>query len=72
MAFISASLALAGVIIALIVQKLVSDFRFRRRYRLPPSPPGWPILGNMLDIPWPAGMWGVKMAKKYGDMSVRS
>ncbi|EXJ57750.1 uncharacterized protein A1O5_12540 [Cladophialophora psammophila CBS 110553] len=68
MTFISGMLALAAIAVALVIRKVISDIRFNRKYRFPPSPPGKPFVGNMLDVPWPAGMWGVDLAKKYGEM----
>ena len=46
----------------------VSKFRFNRRYKFPNVVPGWPLIGNMLDVPYPAGVWGIEMAKKHGEM----
>ena len=68
MAFNLATVALAAAVAVLIIHQLVTGLRFRRKYRFPPSPPGKPFVGNMLDVPWPAGMWGVQLAKKYGEM----
>lgn len=59
------ALSLVGLF---FVQQLISRWQFNAKYKLPPVVPGWPLLGNALDMPFPGGMWGVKMAKKYGDM----
>ncbi|KIV77300.1 hypothetical protein PV11_09107 [Exophiala sideris] len=63
-------LAVAAIVVAFIIHQVVSEARWRMKYNLPPSPPGKPFVGNMLDVPWPAGMWGVDLAKKYGEMQV--
>lgn len=46
----------------------IAKIRFNRKYKLPNVLPGWPIIGNMFDTPYPAGMWGIGTAKKYGEM----
>lgn len=56
--------------IAIIIYQVIVRVRFRRKFKFPPSPPGKPLVGNMLDVPWPAGMWGVDLANKYGEMQV--
>lgn len=56
------------IISALVLNLVVSKIRFKRKYKLPNVIPGWPVIGNTLDVPYPAGMWGVDMAKKYGEM----
>jgi hypothetical protein len=60
--------ALLLIIGAFVLNLVVSKIRFNRKYKLPNVVPGWPIIGNTLDVPYPAGMWGVDMAKKYGEM----
>ena len=52
----------------MIVRQVVAKIRYKRKYNLPNSVPGWPIIGNSLDVPFPGGMWGVEMARKYGEM----
>lgn len=54
--------------LSFLLNLAVSKFRFNRRYKLPNVVPGWPFIGNALDVPYPAGMWGAEMAKKYGEM----
>ncbi|KIM93630.1 hypothetical protein OIDMADRAFT_137246 [Oidiodendron maius Zn] len=56
------------IIGSFVLNLVVSKIRFNRKYKFPNVVPGWPIIGNMLDVPYPAGMWGVDMAKKYGEM----
>ncbi|RDL31814.1 uncharacterized protein BP5553_09216 [Venustampulla echinocandica] len=56
------------IIGAIVVKLVVSKIRFTKKYKLPNVVPGWPFIGNSLDVPYPAGMWGVDMAKKYGEM----
>lgn len=58
----------ASLLVLLVVQQLISRWKFNRKYKLPPVVPGWPLLGNALNMPFPGGMWGVEMAKKYGEM----
>ena len=54
--------------LSFLLNLAVSKFCFNRRYKLPNVVPGWPFIGNTLDVPYPAGMWGIEMAKKYGEM----
>ena len=54
--------------IILILHWVVSTIQFQRKYKLPNVVPGRPLIGNMLDVPYPSGMWGVGMAKKYGEI----
>lgn len=65
---VSRGILVAGLVVLLVVYRLVSNWRFNRKYKLPPVVPGWPLLGNALNMPFPGGMWGVGMAKKYGEM----
>lgn len=37
--------------ILVIIASLVLVFKPRRRYRLPPGPKGFPIIGNVLQVP---------------------
>lgn len=67
----SASIALLVVATIILCKNVVSRFRFNSKYRLPPEIPGWPIIGNTLDVPFPGGVWGHEMAKKYGEMYAR-
>ncbi|KAM5349119.1 hypothetical protein ACJ41O_008942 [Fusarium nematophilum] len=64
----SASIALLVVATIILCKNVVSRFRFNSKYRLPPEIPGWPIIGNTLDVPFPGGVWGHEMAKKYGEI----
>jgi hypothetical protein len=53
---------------AFALNMLASKVQFHMRYKLPNVVPGWPIIGNLLDVPYPAGMWGHSLTKKYGEM----
>lgn len=69
MAVLSLPLLVLGALAAFILQYAISKYRFNRKYKLPNVVPGLPILGNSLQVPFPAaGMWGVEMAKKYEEM----
>ncbi|KAI0632727.1 cytochrome P450 [Trametes polyzona] len=58
--------AVAAVLLAFIVK---AAFARRRRTPLPPGPPGWPIIGNVFDVP-PAYHWKTfaKWGERYGDL----
>lgn len=45
---------------------LASETLRRRRSRLPPGPAGWPLIGNLFDMPSGGDDW-----IEYRDMSVR-
>lgn len=63
-------LALSLLLLAVIVVgwRLNENAR-ARRYKLPPRIPGIPIFGNTFQLPpLKQGLWGVEMAKKYGEM----
>ncbi|KAH9207922.1 cytochrome P450 [Leptodontidium sp. 2 PMI_412] len=64
------SLALPAFIagIAFLLHYAITQYRFNKKYKLPPVVPGWPIVGNALDIPNPGGMWAHEQAQKYGEM----
>ncbi|KAH7161954.1 hypothetical protein B0J13DRAFT_632694 [Dactylonectria estremocensis] len=66
---ISTTLTAVLVVAAiLIVKNGVARYRYNSKFKLPPEIPGWPIIGNTLDVPFPAGVWGHEMAKKHGEM----
>lgn len=46
----------------------ISKIRFNHKYRYPNVVPGWPLIGNTLDVPYPAGMFTRELTKKYGEM----
>lgn len=50
------------------VTLFISKIRHNRKYKYPNVVPGWPLIGNMLDVPYPAGMFTRELAKKYGEM----
>jgi hypothetical protein len=57
------------VVVAFIVQQVIANIIFHRKYRFPNPVPGWPIIGNMLDVPFSGiGVWQHDLAKKYGEM----
>lgn len=55
-----------------MVPLLLSSIRFRLKYKFPNVVPGWPIVGNFFDVPYPTGMWALDKAQKYGEMYVKS
>lgn len=56
------------MVVLFFLNLILSRYRFNKTYKLPAVISGWPIIGNSLDLPHPAGMWGVEMTKKYGEM----
>ncbi|KAL6408581.1 putative cytochrome p450 protein [Ilyonectria robusta] len=46
----------------------ISKIRYNHKYRYPNVVPGWPLIGNTLDVPYPAGMFTRELTKKYGEM----
>ncbi|EOD43911.1 putative cytochrome p450 protein [Neofusicoccum parvum UCRNP2] len=68
MAFSSPALTMLLLTASLLLFLAASRLRSARKYKLPPQVPGWPIVGNSLDVPLPAGMWAAKAAQKYGEM----
>jgi hypothetical protein len=63
-------LAIPAVLLAVsfVLRHFWARYQFNKKYKLPPVIPGWPIIGNSLDVPFPGGMWGVRAAKEYGEM----
>ncbi|KAL1615265.1 hypothetical protein SLS56_011889 [Neofusicoccum ribis] len=63
----SSSPALTVLVLAasLLLFLAMSRLRYTRKYKLPPQVPGWPIVGNSLDVPYPAGMWAVEAAQRF-------
>jgi hypothetical protein len=60
-------LASAGVLIGFFVWRQLSSRAQRRGRPLPPGPPGWPIIGNVLDVPSrDAHVKYAELSKKYG------
>lgn len=66
------TLVIVVTTVALLIRTVVARYQFQKKYKLPPSVPGWPLIGNSLDVPFPAGMWTYKMAQRYGEMYDRS
>ena len=58
----------AAVLLSFLVTfRATHRYRNRRGLRYPPGPPGWPVLGNILDIPRSSPWLGyVEYSKKYG------
>ena len=50
-----------------IALRAMQRYRKMRRFLRPPGPPGWPVIGNLLDVP-PSFPWlaFTKHSKKYG------
>ena len=61
---------LLGTVVIFVIRALLLRYRYRSTYRFPAEIPGWPIIGNSLDVPFPGGVWGHQMAKQYGEMYV--
>jgi hypothetical protein len=61
------TLAAAGVLFGFFVWRELSSRAQRRGRPLPPGPPGWPIIGNVLDIPSrDEHVKYAELSKKYG------
>ena len=55
--------------ILLVAAWRINAYAKARRYKLPPRIPGSPIVGNTFQLPpLKQGVWGMEMAKKYGEM----
>lgn len=58
-----------AVLAIIVVQRIVSNYLWNNKYKLPPRIPGLPILGNTFQLPpMRQGLWGQEMTKKYGEM----
>ena len=56
-------------VIGLLLYLAISQHLFNRKYKLPVRIPGIPIFGNTFQLPpLKQGVWGVEMAKQYGEM----
>ena len=61
--------AFALAFLGLGVHHLIASYQHNKKYKLPPRIPGIPIFGNTLQLPpLKQGVWGIEMAKKYGEM----
>lgn len=71
---ISASMAPSiGISVAILCAVWIGGFfisklRYNYKYKFPNVVPGWPLIGNTLDVPYPAGMFTRELTKKYGEM----
>jgi hypothetical protein len=69
---ISISVLSGGLfVLTLILHRLWARYLFNQKYKFPNVVPGWPVVGNSFDVPFPGGMWGVETARKYGEMYAR-
>jgi len=51
----------------LIAFRAIRRYRRRRGLPYPPGPPGWPVIGNVLDVPSTAPWLAhTEFSKKYG------
>lgn len=60
-----------AVVVLGIVQRIVSNHLYNKKYKFPPRIPGLPIVGNTFQLPLSQqGPWGIVQAKKYGEIYV--
>jgi hypothetical protein len=58
-----------AVLAIIVVQRVVSNYLWNKKYKLPPRVPGIPLLGNTFQVPpMRQGLWGQEVSKKYGEM----
>jgi hypothetical protein len=58
-----------AVVVLGIVQRIVSNHLYNKKYKFPPRIPGLPFVGNTFQLPLSQqGPWGIVQAKKYGEM----
>ncbi|KAH0846045.1 hypothetical protein FOPE_11433 [Fonsecaea pedrosoi] len=61
-------IALLGTLVLVATWRLNEHVK-ARKYRFPPRIPGVPIFGNTFQLPpLKQGLWGMEMAKRYGEM----
>lgn len=60
--------AVLSTLVLLTVWAVTSHVK-ARKYKFPPRIPGIPIFGNTFQLPpLKQGVWGMEMARKYGEM----
>lgn len=58
-----------AVLAIVVVHRVVSNYLWNKKYKLPPRVPGIPLLGNTFQVPpMGQGLWGQEVSKKYGEM----
>lgn len=56
-----------GLSIVAVVAAIIYFFSSSKRRRLPPGPPAWPVIGNLLDMPTSHEQYEyAKWSEKYG------
>ncbi|CAG8952215.1 hypothetical protein HYFRA_00000955 [Hymenoscyphus fraxineus] len=61
--------AVIVLVTVMVVDRLVSNYRWNKKYKFPNRIPGIPIFGNTFQLPAVhQGVWGNEQRKKYGDM----
>ena len=64
---VSVQLSTTGIVLLILALIILSWSSRRARPPLPPGPKGWPLIGNLLDIPMANfGATYTKWAQKYG------
>jgi len=60
---------IVALLTIIIAQRVVSNYLWNKKHKLPPRVPGIPIFGNTFQLPPMAqGLWGQEAAKRYGEM----
>ncbi|SCO91351.1 related to cytochrome P450 [Fusarium oxysporum] len=62
------SVLLSLIVLGLLARAFYRWWKWHRMYKLPPTVPGLPILGNIFQVPYPSGMWLKSLAEKHGEM----
>jgi hypothetical protein len=62
------NILLLGLVVLIAAWKIQQNVK-ARKYKLPPRIPGVPVFGNTFQLPpLKQGVWGIEMARKYGEM----